>query len=84
MCLVFPGRGGGPGGRGGRGGGPGGGKHSILTIVNCNFEILLKHHLYFIIALSLKKKGYCTKKFVVIPSFFNHCFIISKKRVKLQ
>lgn len=39
MCLVFPGRGGGPGGRGGRGGGPGGGKQSILTIVNCNFEI---------------------------------------------
>lgn len=56
MCLVFPGRGGGPGGRGGRGGGPGGGKHSILTIVNCNFEICLNTIFYFIIALSFKKR----------------------------
>lgn len=37
MSLVFPGRGGGPGGRGGRGGGPGGGKHSIQTIFNLQF-----------------------------------------------
>lgn len=37
MSLAFPGRGGGPGGRGGRGGGPGGGKHSIQTIFNLQF-----------------------------------------------
>lgn len=37
MSSVFPGRGGGPGGRGGRGGGPGGGKHSIQTIFNLQF-----------------------------------------------
>lgn len=37
MSLVFPGRGGGPGGRGGRGGGPGGGKHSIQTVFNLQF-----------------------------------------------
>lgn len=83
MCLVFPGRGGGPGGRGGRGGGPGGGKHSILTIVNCNFEICL-NTIFILLLLYHLKKGLLYKEIVVIPSFFNHCFIISKKRVKLQ
>lgn len=66
MCLVFPGRGGGPGGRGGRGGGPGGGKHSIL---NCNFEICL-NTIFILLLLYHLKKGLLYKEICCNSIFF--------------
>lgn len=69
MCLVFPGRGGGQGGRGGRGGGPGGGKHSILTIVNCNFEICL-NTIFILLLLYHLKKGLLYKEICCNSIFF--------------